>query len=624
MRIGVAPPSPRLRPAPIDRLTGPTPSDDDVDTRDTVTPDYDQQPTLRSAMSSALVVDLLILVAVAIPVVAVFHRLRVPTVVGFLITGLLVGPNGLAFIEQSDEVSGLAHLGAALLLFTIGLELSLSRIIRMARVVFRTGGFQFVGTTFVASVLLMSANFESRTAILLGAMVALSSTAIVLRSYQDRGELDTPHGRIAVSVLLFQDLAAVPLLVLMPILGTGETGTAFGANVTRLLTGFLAVAVLVVAGRWVVPWALDRIVGLRNRELFTLCIGFFGLSAAFVTSSLGLSIEIGAFMAGLVISESEYGLQAMSDVIPFRDAFGGIFFMSVGMLLDLEFIARGAGPILLLASGIFVVKTIVATVVVRLFERSWEVSLVTGLGLAQVGEFSLIVAAAAPVGLLPPETYQLFLGASVLSMMTAPFVIAGAPRLAEFTVSRTGLGARDRPVTDDTDRMRDHAIIVGYGIGGRLLARVLKAEGFPYIILEQNGHVVRNAREAGESIYFGNGTRADVLEHVGFGRARVLVFSIASPSDELRGVRVAHHLNPNAHIIVRTRYVRAIPDLLKAGASDVVVEEFEASLVLFSKVLERYDIPFIDAHEEVEALRREHYEILRRSKTSGENERVES
>ncbi len=562
----------------------------------------------------SLLRDLVILVAVAIPVVGVAQYFKVPTVVGFLLTGIAVGPHAIGLIPEVTAVDGLADLGVVLLLFAIGLELSLSRIIKIGRLVVQAGSLQVFMTVAIVALLSVWLGGGLNEALLLGALVALSSTAIVLKLYADRGELDTPHGRVALAILLFQDLAVVLLIVLVPLLGGSTAGEGVVRTLTSVFGSVVSLVAVVAAGRWIVPAVLERIVGLRNRELFTLCIGLFGLSAAYIASLLGLSLEIGAFMAGLVISESEYGLHALSDVLPFRDTFSGIFFMSVGMLLDVNFVAVNAPVVLGGAVAIAVIKVVVTTGVVRTTRRSLEVSLLTGLGLAQVGEFSFVLAnAAAPYGILDERTNQLFLGASVLSMLAAPLLISVSRPVAAGVSRFLGRSALE-VLPHEKKRvsgLTGHAIIVGWGLAGRSLSRVLKAAGFPYIILEQNGQAVRAGRRSGEPMFFGDGTQREVLERVGITRARVIVYSISSPGDERRGVSVARYLNPALHVIVRTRFVTAIDDLEQLGATDVVVEEFEAALELFAKVLEHYEVPSETIHAEVEAVRSEHYGLLR-------------
>lgn len=556
--------------------------------------------------------DLVVLVAVAIPVVALTQRLRIPSVVGFLLTGVAIGPSGLGLIARADSISGIAEIGVVLLLFAIGLELPLSRVLRMGRPLVQGGTLQVVGTAGVVALLAAAFGVPWPRAIFFGALVSLSSTAVVLKAYQDRGELDAPHGRVAVAILIFQDLCVVPLMLVVPLLG-GAGGTA-GAAAGRILVSLGVLVALVAGGRIALPWLLQKLVATGNRELFTLGIVFFGLGAAFLTSLAGLSLAIGAFVAGVVISESEYGLQALSDVLPFRDVFSGIFFASVGMLFDVAVLRERPLQFVGIVVGLQVVKAVVATLAVLTLRRSLEVSVRAGLGLAQVGEFAFVLAAAgAPLGLFPARAYQLFIGASVYSMLAAPFLIAAAGPVAE-RVARLGRRARPERVRDGEPRpedLADHVIIVGYGLNGRNIARALRAAGIAYVVLEQNGEMVRRARARGEPILFGDGTRPGVLHRAGVERARVLVFAIAVPHDERRGVAVARGLNPRLRIIVRTRYVASVRELERAGASEVVPEEFETSLEIFSRVLRAYAVPVNVVRREIAAARGERYEMLR-------------
>jgi CPA2 family monovalent cation:H+ antiporter-2 len=432
----------------------------------------------------------------------------------------------------------------------------------------------------------------------------------VTRAYADRAELDTPQGRSVISILLFQDLCVLPLMLGLPLLadiGEAQLSTAG----LQLVRGVAIMSALVLGGRFFVKWTLDRVVLLRDRELFTLCIGFFGIGATLVTSAAGFSIAIGAFIAGLIISESEYGLQALSDVLPFRALFSGIFFTSIGMLLDTSALLDQLPMLLALAGVLFVIKvTFIAASVLAVGGRL-TTALMSGLSLAQIGEFSFLLAAVGlPLGLFREGDYQVFLTAAVLSMMATPFLIRFARPVAEGIAARFG---RHDPLerSDAVDVLINHTIIVGYGLAGRYLARVLKATGVPCVVVEQNTELVMRAREDGISVVFGDATRHAVLEHVRLAHARIIVFAISSPTDEQRGVALARDIHPTVRILVRTRHVRGIDELLTLGATDVVVEEFEASLILFAKALESYEIPVNRIWREVESVRTEHYGLLR-------------
>src|SRR6187397_1290695 len=367
--------------------------------------------------------DLVVLVAIAIPAVLLAHRLKIPTLVGFLFTGIVIGPHALGFVRDTHNVAQLAEIGAVLLLFAVGLELSLSRIVRMGRYVIQGGTIQMLGTMAIVGLVALVARLPVNHAILWGALVALSSTAIILKIYADRGELDAPHGRVVVAILLFQDLCVVPLMVLMPLLAGTQQGVS--ALFRAMLVTVVATGGLIVAGRFIVPRFLARVTTLRNQEIFTLCVLAIGLGAAFLTSRFGLSLALGAFLAGLIVSESEYGLQALSDVLPFRDTFSGIFFTSIGMLLNIRFFFEHALLVLAVAAGVIVLKTLAGYAVVRFIRRSDRAGIIVGLGLAQVGEFSFVLASvAATLGLLVGNEYQVFLGAAIVTMLAAPFLVA--------------------------------------------------------------------------------------------------------------------------------------------------------------------------------------------------------
>jgi CPA2 family monovalent cation:H+ antiporter-2 len=559
-----------------------------------------------------LLLDLLIIVGIAIPVVALAHRLRTPSVVGFLLTGVAIGPHALGLVRDTAAVSELAEIGVVLLLFAIGLEISLSRVIKLGRIMVQ-GGFVQVGLTMlVTGGIALAFSLPTEQAVFYASLAALSSTAVVLRAYSDRRALDTPPGRASVGILLFQDLSIVALVLLVQVLG--GTGTGAVETLLSVLISLVVVGTLVLAGRFVIPWVLEQVVGVQNRELFTLGIVFFGLGAAYVTASFGLSLALGAFIAGLVISESEYGLQALSDILPFRDVFSGVFFTSIGMLLDLGFLLERPGVILAIAASLFLIKTAAGTLATLSLKRSFQVSLITGLGLAQVGEFSFVLASVAePFGLMGgTDREQIFLGVSVLTLLATPLVIIFAPAVARWTAGILGRPPVDLPTAglEEPEELSDHVIIIGYGVNGRNLARVLDGAGIPYIILEQNGLVVQSARRDLQPIVFGDGTQPEVLEEVGVQRARILVLAIASPAAELRGVSVARRLNSGLRIIVRTRFVLAVEDLKRAGADEVVAEEFETSLEIFARTLRHYSIPSNAIERELQAARLEHYGIF--------------
>ncbi len=561
----------------------------------------------------AVLRHLALIVGLAIPVAALAHRLRVPTLVGFLLVGVAIGPHGAAFIPEPDAVAALAEIGVVLLLFEIGLELSLSQVLAWGASILVAGGLQVFGIVVLAAAAGPLLGLPMGQSLFYGALAALSSTAIVSKTLADRGELDAPHGREAIAVLLFQDLAIVPLMLVVPLFGADPAGGhgagGVGALWLRLGLGLAAMTALVAGGRLVVRWTLDRIVETRDRDLFTLCVGFFAIGTALAAGTAGFSLAVGAFLAGLVISESEYGLQALDDVMPFRALFSGVFFTSIGMLLDLALVGAQlpllvGGTVLLLA-----VKTAVAAGAVMARGRRFGTALATGLSLAQIGEFSFVLAAAGlPLGLFGAGHYEVFLAVAALSMLVAPFLVM----VSRSWAVRLGAGSRAEPDAEETaSRPRDHAIVVGYGLAGRYLARMLGAAGIECVIIDQNAELVEKARADGFTTLYGDGAGHPVLERAGAAGARLVVFAISSPFDERRGVAMARRAAAGAAIVVRTRYVGAIDELMRLGATEVVVEEFEASLELFARALERYEIPAARIAHQLNAVRDEHYGLLR-------------
>ena len=386
-----------------------------------------------------------------------------------------------------------------------------------------------------------------------------------------------------------------------------------GAVGMDFVRGLATITALVIGGQFIVRKTLNRIVLFRDPELFTLCIGFFGIGTALVSAWAGFSLAIGAFIAGLVISESEYGLQALSDVRPFRAVFSGIFFISTGMLLDVPAVVAQLDVLVPVLAVVFTLKVVLVTASVLAAGGIFTTALISGLSLAQIGEFSILLAALGlPLGLFREGDYQLFLSAAVLSMMATPFLIRSARSVAE-RIAPSGRGPGGLAPADaaSADQMADHTIIVGYGVAGRYLARVLDAAGIPCIVVEHDANLVRSAREDGLPVTFGNGTQRAVLKHVGARRARIIVFAISSPTEERRGVSISRDLNPTAQIVVRTRYTRSIDELMSLGATDVVVEEFEVSIELFAKALESYRIPINRIWQEAAAVREEHYGLFR-------------
>ena len=566
-----------------------------------------------------LFADLLIILLVSVPVAYACLRLKLPLLVGLMLTGIVIGPYGLGLIKELEAIEILAEIGVMLLLFTIGLEFSLHRLKEMKRLVLIGGGLQVgltIAATAVAAILF---GRELNQAIFFGFLVALSSTAIVLKSYAERVETDAPHGRAALGILIFQDVSIVLMMLLIPVLG-GRDAASFGA-VAAKLGGSLGGLIVIVAAAWfLVPLLLKRIVRLKSPEVLLLLVVLVCLGISFVTAQFGLSLALGAFIAGMVLADSDYSHQVTADILPFRDVFNSIFFVSIGTLLSLGALVENLSTVLLWVLLLVAGKFLIVWTTIQLLGFPQRVAVMTALGLAQIGEFSFVLAKAGrSADLLPDSDYQSFLAASIISMIATPFMIARAPRFGYFVQSivpdKKSAEAASEPEEDlhitSTGGLNNHVIIVGYGLNGRNLARVLRAVTVSYTILDLNAETVREAKEKGEKINFGDATRREVLHHARIEEANALVLAMSDAQAAKRTVQQARLLNEKIYIVVRTRYTAQITELLKAGADEVIPEEFETSIEIFSRVLLRYGVDRHIIENQIERVRRQGYEMLR-------------
>ena len=571
--------------------------------------------------------DLVIVFAVAAAIVFAFGQFRLPSVVGLLVAGVLVGPYGLSLISDLHVVEVLAEIGVVVLLFTVGLEFSLSRLLVMLPTMARVGLPQIVGTTILVTAATWWYLGTLPQAVFAGMLVAMSSTAIVLKLLADRGETATPHGRIAIAVLLLQDLVVVAAMLAVPLLATAagvdppaeaaavSHGGGLFANPLASVAAGLAVVVAVLAvGRLVVPRILHEVVRLRNRELFLMTIVLACLGTAAITAQAGLSLALGAFLAGLVLSESEYGHQAFTEVLPFRDTLASLFFVSVGMLLDIRFLADHAALVAVTVLAIVVGKAAMTAVPALLAGYPPRTGLLAGAALAQVGEFSFVLGSrGAQAGLLDRDDYQTFLAAAVLTMAVTPLLAAALPGwLDRLSRSRwCGGWLADQTPPTSRQELADHVIIAGFGLNGRNLAAALTECGVPFVVLELNPETVRRERAHGLDIHYGDCTRAAVLEHAGIARARAFVLAISDAASTRRSVRIARELAAGLRIIVRTEYVLEVEELRHLGADEVIPAEFETALALFDRVLAIYDVPAATVDDLTERMRLENYGFLR-------------
>ena len=558
--------------------------------------------------------DLIVIFGLAVAVVVVFSRLRLPAVIGYLATGTLVGPHGLGWIEGAEQVQVLAELGVALLLFTIGIELSLAQLFRMRTTLWLGGGLQVACTVVLVALIALPALPSWKQSVFLGMLVALSSTAIVLKLLSERGELDSPQGQTALGILIFQDLCIVPMTLLTPFL-SGETPrveeVAWVAGKAVLVVG-----AALLGARIIVPWLLRQVVATRNREVFLLSLVLLCMGTAWLTAQAGLSLALGAFLAGLVVSESEYSHQALGEILPLRHAFLGIFFVSVGMLFDGRTLLIAPWNIGVGVAALVAGKAAITAGVTVLLGYSRRVSLITGLGLAQVGEFSFVLATVGlSSGVITEPLYQLFIGAAIITMGATPFLWGLSARFSQWIASRQPAWMEPAQAeitsTDVSGALQDHVIIVGYGVNGKNLARVLRRVPIPFIVVEMNPEIVRSESQEGTRILYGDAANRQILERAGVQHARVLVLAISDPAVTRYATDTAHRLNPALHIIIRTRYVKEMEALFALGGNDVVPEEFETSIEIFSRVLRMYMVPRDIVERSVREIRQDGYEVFR-------------
>ncbi len=562
--------------------------------------------------------ELIIILAASLPITYLFHRAKLPALVGFLITGVLIGPYGAAIITETRVVERLADIGVVLLLFTVGLEFSITDIIRSGRQLLIGGGTQVLLTIAAVTGISLVLHYPLPQAVFFGFLASLSSTAIALKMYSDRTELDSAHGRLATGILLFQDIAVVPMMLLLPVLGEASAQGAVTLLSVLISLGKAVLGLLAVffAARRVVPFLLHQVIRLRNREMFFLLVVLLCMGTAWVTYTLGLSLALGAFLAGLIISESEYSQHIIVEIMPFRDYFASIFFISIGMLLQTDYFMAHWALLILMALLLILLKSFLVTMTAAMLRYPIRSSLLAGLGLAQIGEFSFLLAQQGQAsGLMGQNVFQLFINTSILSMLAAPFLIQAAPWITKY-LPEISSGPVEK---SDFCSLTGHTIIAGYGLNGQNLAKTLRATHLPYVVLEVNADTIRRARAAGEPIIYGDITRKEVLLRAGADCAKVIVFAISDNAATRLSVRLAREINPSIFILIRTRYAADVDELYKMGANQVIPEEFETSIEIFSRVLQEYHVPNNVIANQIQIVRFGGYKMLRGLSLDQEN-----
>ncbi len=560
-----------------------------------------------------IALDLLIVLVTAIVGGMLARFLRLPVMLGYLAAGVAFGPHGLKLIHDTDAIHSLAEIGVILLLFAIGLEFSLKEILKLGRVAVIGGIAQILLTAAVGFGLGYGVGLTLTSSAFFGFIIAMSSTMVVLKLLMDRGELDTTHGRILLGILLVQDLSVVPVMVLIPAVGGGTDGlwVALGIALGKAL-GFIAV--MLAFGYWGMPWLMKRVAGQRTRELFLLTVVVVCLAAAFGTYYVGISAAFGAFAAGLLVSQSGYARQAFADILPLRDTFGALFFVSLGMLANLEFIRANWQVVAIVVGAIIVVKFVIGSAITRLFGYGHKTALMVGTGLIQIGEFSFIlVLLGRDEGLFSERLYDLTIAAAIVTMFLTPLFMSMNSFLYRWLSQQPWFARQLTGHVDPGGRVHDlelsrHAVICGYGTIGRRIAEVLGKQKFSYLVIDLDPTVISQLNARGIPCIYGDASNPEILAHADLEKARVLLCNIPDYVAAELVARNALRINPKLDIVARVHRDSDAELLKGVGVTEIVRPFFEGSLEMVRHTLHRFGMGGTEIQYILNSLRQDEIE----------------
>ena len=580
---------------------------------------------LAASMQIPILTDIVVILGLAIFVILLFRKIGVPPIIGFLITGIIAGPYAFQLISSTEGVQVFAEIGVILLLFIIGIEFSIKSLAAIKKSVFLGGTVQVVGSVLFVALLGLAIGLKWNAAIFLGFIFSLSSTAIVLKILQDKGEMATPHGKTILAILIFQDIIVVPMMLFTPLLA-GQSDNIWMEVLMMLLKAALLIVFVLISARYLVPRLFYQIARTKSKELFIIVTVLLCFSIAWLSAELGLSLALGAFLAGLIISESEYSHQAASNILPFHELFTAFFFVSIGMLLDIFFVADHLLIILGLTVLTVIGKGTIAVIAGIVLGYPLRTTSKIGFSLFQVGEFAFILATVGmSYGLLSEINNQYFLSVSLFSMALTPFLIKFSDKVSE-RLSKNRIATK---LSDQTQKMffsfkeqeassqhaepvfDNHIIIVGFGLNGMNVAKAAKHAGIPYVISELNTDTVRKYKKLGEPIYYGDAVHAEILKSLHVHKAKVVVVAISDKVATQKIVAGIRNFSSTIHIIVRTRFITEVEENLRLGADEVIPEEFETSVEIFTRVLNQYFIPQKKIKQFIRGLRADNYEMFR-------------
>jgi monovalent cation:H+ antiporter-2, CPA2 family len=567
-----------------------------------------------------LITAVFIILACALAVLFVGRRFRLPMIIAYFLTGIIVGPSLLGLVTE-DQVELLAELGVILLMFTIGLEMSLKNLVAMWKKIVVSGGLQLMLTAAAVWLIMTYLGYSFSISILTVFLVAPSSTAIIMNLYQQKGEINTPHGKTSLGLLIFQDISVIPMMLIIPILA-GTSGGSIPMEILSLIFGMIILALVLIAAIFFVPRLLIRVAAVRNNELFIITIVVICFGIAWLMSLNGVSLALGAFLAGIAISESEYSHEVVGQIMPIRDILTSFFFVSIGMMVSLSFLWSHLALVAALAAAVIVGKSLINFVSIKATGAPSGTAFMSAVGISQIGEFSFIIGSTGlAAGIIADDFYQIILAVSIVTMAATPFLVDSAPKMARAFAKRNGVPAGNSSLSFGMaagsapdaalvsgEEPKEHVIIVGYGVVGQYVAKAFRKIGMDYVILELNPDTIRDQREKGEKVVYGDARHESVLEYAGIGTARAIILTIPDTYAVKAVITAVRRKNPKIGIITRSRFISEIADLYHLGADEVIVDEREAAIQIFRRILANEQVPQQELDQYARQIRCELYD----------------
>ncbi len=565
-------------------------------------------------MELNLLKSVVIIFALSTLVNFIFTKIKIPTILGYLLTGIILGPSMLGIIRNDNIIEIIAEIGVVMLLFGIGLEFSLNHLLKIRKIVFVGGFLQFVLTVVVTLLIARGYNVEWKGALFIGFLTALSSTAVVLKILEERSELTSNYGRTVLGILIFQDLLLVPLLLFTPILG-GQAPSADNSLILLGMKAVIIIGVIYVSNRWLMPRLLHAIAMTKNQELFMMCTLLICMAVAFLTAEMGMSLAFGAFLAGLMISDTQYSHNAFGNLIPLKDLFGSFFFISIGILLDLQFVADHIWLVVATVAIVVFFKTLMASGTAFLLGHTLRGTIMVGFALSQVGEFSFLLAKMGlDLHIIPSFHYQLFLSVAVITMALTPLNMQLSKPIANLLLKlplpkKIVEGIFPLPQVEIPD-LRGHMVLIGKDSRAYSIARMAHNMRLPYVSIVFDPDAVKKRMDKGEVIIYGDAVNEPILLKAHVDKADIVLVSIGNLITSLAVIEKVRNISNHAYIIVRTRKVEDIEELYKMGADKVIPEEFETSVELFDQVLSKLMVPRKEINRVIDRIRKDNYGVF--------------